>query len=185
MVRRTGTNASGTKAMPGTAVCTVAALVALAACTSPGSGSSPAHVGTHGNEAVVLHRLVECVRAHGVPGFPEGSINSQGVVSFPSSAPRVPDSAINACRPIFDQLPPQPTSSPPVPQPVFQKLLSFARCMRSHGVTDWPDPTPAGLFLLDARLVAAGKPGSYRQMQACERANPGILGHFSIAAARG
>jgi hypothetical protein len=128
-----------------------------------------------------LHRLVECIRAHGVPAFPEGSINSQGVVSFPSSAPRVPDSAANACRPIFDQLPPQPTSSPPVAQPVFRKLLSFARCMRAHGVTDWPDPAPDGTFFLDARLIAAGKRGVYRQLQACERANPGVPGRLSVA----
>jgi hypothetical protein len=161
--------------------CTAIALVALPACGSGGSGSAGAQAGTHRDETAVLHRFVECVRAHGVPGFPDGSIDSHGVVSFPNSAPRIPDSAASACRAFFNQLPPQPTSSPPVPQPLFQKLLSFARCMRSHGVTDWPDPAPSGTFFLDPRLIAAGKRGIYRQLQTCERANPGISGHFSVA----
>jgi hypothetical protein len=53
--------------------------------------------------------------------------------------------------------------------------------MRSHGVSDWPDPAPSGTFFLDPRLIAAGKRGIYRQLLACERANPGISGHFSVA----
>jgi hypothetical protein len=170
---------------PATAVlataCTAIALMALPACGSGGSGGAGAQAGTHRDETAVLHRLVECLRAHGVPGFPDGSIDSHGVVSFPSSAPRVPDSTANACRVFFNQLPPQPTSSPPVPQPLFQQLLSFARCMRSHGVADWPDPAPSGTFFLDSRLIAVGKRGVYRQLQACERANPGVSGHFSVA----
>jgi hypothetical protein len=163
------------------AACTMTAVAALAACGSGGSGSPAGQSGTHRNEAAVLHRFVQCVRAHGAPNFPDGSVDSHGVVSFPNSAPRIPDSAANACRVFFNQLPPQPTSSPPVPQPLFQVLLSFARCMRSHGVTDWPDPAPSGIFFLDPRLVAAGKRGVNPALRTCERANPGISGHFSVA----
>ena len=179
MGSRRGRNPGGAWALAVTALSTVAA---LSACGSPGGQSPVAGGGTASGEAAVLHRLVDCIRAHGVPDFPDGSIDSHGVVSFPQSAPRLPDSILNACRPIYNQLPPQPTGSPPVPQPLFEKLLSFARCMRSHGVHDWPDPAPNGTFFLDARLVAAGKPGSYRQMITCERANPGVAGHFSVAA---
>lgn len=109
----------------------------------------------------MLREFVDCVRAHGLPGFPGGSIDSHGVVSFPDSAPRIPDSTVTACQ--------------------AQELLSFARCMRSHGVADWPDPAPSGTFFLDSRLIAAGKRGNYRQIQVCEQANPGISGHFSVA----
>lgn len=171
------------KAFLAAAACTVVALVALAAC-APGAPGGATQPRAHHNETAVLHQLVECIRAHGVPGFPDGSVDSHGVVSFPNSAPRIPDSAVNACRVYFNQLPPQPTSSPPVPQPLFQELLSFARCMRSHGVSDWPDPAPSGTFFLDPRLIAAGKRGIYRQLITCERANPGISGHFSVAQGR-
>jgi hypothetical protein len=179
MVSRTGTSASRLGVILVTALCTVAA---LAACGAAGRGGGPpTPAGTqHSGETVVLHRFVECVRAHGVPDFPDGSIDSHGVVSFPDSAPRIPDSAVTACQVFFNQLPPQPASSPPVPQQLFQELLSFARCMRGHGVPDWPDPSPNGIFFLDSRLIAAGKLGVNRQVQACEQANPGVSGHFSV-----
>ena len=181
MARRTGTHAGRPGVIPTMALGTAAALVAVSACGATGRGGSPAmQAGTHGSEAAVLREFVDCVRAHGVPDFPDGSIDSHGVVSFPDSAPRVPDSAVNACQVFYNRLPPQPTGSPPVPQQLFQELLSFARCMRSHGVPDWPDPSPNGIFFLDSRLIAAGKQGTYRQVRVCEQANPGVSGHFSV-----
>ena len=178
MARRARTNAGKPGVIPAMALGTVAALVAVSACGTAGPGGSPAaQAGTHGSEAAVRHEFVDCVRAHGVPDFPDGSIDSHGVVSFPGSAPRTPDSAANTCQVFFNQLP-QPTSSPPVPQQLFQELLSFARCMRSHGVSDWPDPAPNGTFFLNSRLAAAGKLGFNRQVRACEQANPGVSGHL-------
>jgi hypothetical protein len=181
MARRARTNAGRPGVIPAMALGTVAALVAVSACGAAGRGGSPsAQAGTHGGEAAVLHEFVDCVRAHGVPDFPDGSIDSHGVVSFPSSAPRLPDSAANTCLVFFNQLPPQPTSSPPVSQQLFQELLSFARCMRSHGVSDWPDPAPNGTFFVDSRISAAGKLGFNRQARACEQANPGVSGHIFV-----
>jgi hypothetical protein len=154
--------------------------MAVSACGAVRAGGPATPTGTNSREAALLHEYVECVRAHGAPDFPDGSVDSHGVVSFPDSAPRVPDGAISACQVFFNQLPPQPASSPPVPQQLFQELLSFARCMRSHGVPDWPDPAPDGTFFLDSRLIAAGKPGFTRQVQACVQANPGVGGHLSF-----
>jgi hypothetical protein len=178
---RTGTNARRMRVIPAMALGTVAALVALSACGATGQGASQAtQPSAHSSEAAVLRQFVDCVRAHGVPDFPDGSIDSHGVVSFPDSAPDIPGSAVNACQAFFNRLPPQPTASPPVPQQLFQELLSFARCMRGHGVPDWPDPSPNGVFFLDSRLLAAGKLGFNGQAQACEQANPGVSGHFSV-----
>jgi hypothetical protein len=181
MAREVGTNARSSGVIPVMALGTVAALVAVSACGATGRGGVPAtQANMHSSEAAVLHEFVDCVRAHGVPDFPDGSIDSHGIVSFPDSAPRIPDSAVNACQVFFNRLPPQPADSPPVPQQLFQELLSFAPCMRSHDVPDWPDPAPNGTFFLDSRLIAAGKLGAYRQVQVCEHANPGVSGHFSV-----
>jgi hypothetical protein len=174
MAGRTRTNVA--------ALCAVASLMGVAACGAAGQGGSQAtQPNAQSSEAAVLRQFVDCVRAHGLPGFPDGSIDSHGVVSFPDSAPDIPDSTVTACQVYFNRLPPQPAASPPVPQQLFQVLLSFARCMRSHGVTDWPDPAPSGTFFLDARLIAAGKRGVYQQVQLCQRANPGVSGHFDVA----
>ena len=180
MARKVGMNAGRPGVFATMALGTVTALMAVSACGAAGRAGGPATpTGTNSREAALLHEYVECVRAHGVPDFPDGSFDSHGVVSFPDSAPRVPDSAVNACQVFFGQLPPQPASSPPVPQPLFQELLSFARCMRGHGVPDWPDPAPDGTFFLGSRLIAAGKEGFTRQVLACVQANPGVSGHLS------
>jgi hypothetical protein len=50
--------------------------------------------------------------------------------------------ALNACKhlyPTFGQAPSQAQQ-----QQMTAKLLSFARCMRSHGVPDFPDPDSYG-----------------------------------------
>jgi hypothetical protein len=182
MAGRTRTNAGRPRVIPVAALCAVVALMGVAACGAAGQGGSQAaQPEAHSSEAAVLRQFVDCVRARGLPDFPDGSIDSHGVVSFPDSAPRIPDAAVTACQGYFNRLPPQPAASPPVPQQLFQELLSFARCMRSHGVADWPDPAPSGTFFLDSRLIAAGKRGIYRQIQVCEQANPGVSGHFSVA----
>jgi hypothetical protein len=182
MASRTRTNAGRPRFTLAAALCAVAALMGVAACGAAGQGGSQAtQPDAHSSEAAVLRQFVDCVRAHGLAAFPDGSIDSHGLVSFPDSAPRIPDSTVTACQAYFNRLPPQPAASPPVSQQLFQDLLSFARCMRSHGVADWPDPAPSGTFFLDSRLIAAGKRGNYRQIQVCEQANPGVSGHFSIA----
>ena len=180
MARKVGANRSRSAVLPAMALAVGMALAAVSGCGPGAPGGAPAaQSGTRG-ETAVLHEFVACVRAHGLPGFPDGSIDSRGVVSFPDSAPRIPDSVANACQVFFNRLPPQPAESPPVPQPLFQELLSFARCMRGHGVPDWPDPAPSGTFFLDSRLIAEGKQGPSRQVRTCEEANPGVSGHLLI-----
>lgn len=166
---------------PTMAMGAVAAFVALSACGTAAPGGSPGtQASAQSSEAAVLRQFVDCVRAHGLPGFPDGAIDSRGVVSFPDSAPDIPGSTLSACQAIFNRLPPQPTASPAAPPQLFHELLSFARCMRAHGVADWPDPAPNGTFFLNSRLIAAGKQGSDRQVQVCEQANPGVSGHLSV-----
>jgi len=180
MAREVGANRSRSAILPAMALVAGMAVAAVSGCGPGGPGGAPAAQASMRGEAAVLHEFVTCVRAHGLPGFPDGSIDGRGVVSFPDSAPRIPDSVANACQVFFNRLPPQPAASPPVPQQLFQELLSFARCMRSHDVRDWPDPAPNGTFFLDSRLTAAGKQGPAQQVRACEQANPGVSGHLSI-----
>jgi hypothetical protein len=180
MAREVGANARRSAVLPAMALVAVTAVAVVSGCGPGGPGGAPAaQPGMH-SEAAVLHEFVACVRAHGVPDFPDGSIDSRGIVSFPDSAPRIPDSVPSACQVFFSRLPPRPAGSPPVPQQLLAELLSFARCMRSHGVRDWPDPAPNGTFFLDSRLIAAGKQGPSRQVRVCAEANPGVSGHLSI-----
>jgi hypothetical protein len=48
------------------------------------------------------------------------------------------DAALNACRHLLPPSPPGPT--PAEVQQAMNGMANFARCMRSHGVSSWPDP---------------------------------------------
>jgi hypothetical protein len=141
--------------------------------TAGGSGAS--------DPSRVLHEFVECLRTHGLPDFPTGTVDANGAVHWPPSAPDVPDSAISACGAIWRRLPPQPASSPPVPNAVFQRLLGFARCMRSNGFPQWPDPTSDGVFHVD--LAGFVKSQLAPVLGECERSNPGAAGAYSFGPA--
>ena len=85
-----------------------------------------------------------CMRSHGEPSFPDP--NAQGQVKdqlrvagidVNSSRFRAAD---GACRRL---LPNGGTGTTPAEvQQEWSEFRSFARCMRRHGVPNWPDPKP-------------------------------------------
>lgn len=83
------------------------------------------------------------MRADGVPNFPDSAISvNDGQVQFDvpgyvKNEPQFP-SASRACQ---RDLPGGVVSAKHVN---LQEQLEFARCMRSHGITDFPDPMPGG-----------------------------------------
>jgi hypothetical protein len=48
------------------------------------------------------------------------------------------------------------SSAAPTAQPPYGARLAYAQCMRSHGVPDFPDPSPSGTF----SAQVTGNPGS-------------------------
>jgi hypothetical protein len=148
-----------------------AALLPLAGC---GGGSNRPAADTAPNEQalVVLRELAHCIRAHGLPGFPDPQLGANGVPVFPNSAPRVPPETRQACQSIANRIPPAYSVTTAVSPSDFAKLLRFARCVRAHGVPDWPDPNTLGEFPINARLQQGGKQRFASAAQACARLNP-------------
>jgi hypothetical protein len=104
--------------------------------------------------------FAQCVRAHGVPDFPDPNVN--GAISLSSLAGQAKlnstqvSSAISACRHL---LPNGGTLNPAQQQKALNALLKFSQCMRAHGVPDFPDPSLVdGKVALD--LKGAGISGS-------------------------
>jgi hypothetical protein len=86
-------------------------------------------------------RYARCMRTHGVPDFPDPS--AEGATALSKSTVNSPQfrSASQACQSVV----PGGAQGGGPPSPQFQaQLLRFARCMRAHGVTDFPDPTFSG-----------------------------------------
>jgi hypothetical protein len=145
------------------ALVTAGALVvgfALAACggspSTPRVDAGPATTALAGRSAgsgtpaTGLVAYSSCMRSHGVPNFPDpsggGGIPKPAVVSaFQEVSNSQAESAQNDCRHL---LPPGGSLSGQAVRPVTaqqqQDYLIAAACMRSHGVTDFPDPTFSG-----------------------------------------
>jgi hypothetical protein len=84
-----------------------------------------------------------CMRSHGLPNSPDPNSNGIKLDStrgLDRSSPQF-ESAEEACKSLL------PDGGRPDPQTASQEqvaLLRLARCMRSHGVPNFPDPQPDG-----------------------------------------
>lgn len=109
---------------------------------TPGS-STPTHAVTalsSKNKGLLAYS--QCMRSHGVPNFPDP--NSHGVIVGKSSSasgggldPNSPtyQAAQKACQKYASG---GNTSADHAKQ--LKQALKYSKCMRSHGVTDFPDP---------------------------------------------
>jgi hypothetical protein len=110
----------------------------IAACGSSGSPTKNAAKGY--SQAL---QFSKCMRAHGVSNFPDPSAGGGGIhLSI------TPGSGINPQSPAFQSVQASckhllpgggPGSGPPNPQ-AKAHLLQVSECMRSHGITEFPDP---------------------------------------------
>jgi hypothetical protein len=113
----------------------LAAVVGLALSACGGSGH--AAVGSAKTDAAL--QLADCMRAHGVPNFPDpgsdGSLDIGGSGIDPQSSAF--QRAHQACRRYLPNFPAPGTMT----AGQRRHALVFAECMRSHGQPDFPDPT--------------------------------------------
>jgi hypothetical protein len=130
-------------------VLAVMACIALLTVACGGSSSSTGSSGTPNAGATPASSqqavaFAQCMRAHGVTRFPD-----PGAVSGPidSSQLGVSDSqyqaAKSACNSVAPSSGQHAALSTAQEQNVLAQLLTFAKCMRSHGVPDFPDPNAA------------------------------------------
>jgi len=135
---------------------TTSALTLIAATTMgvlSACGSQPAQAET---PTQILHELVQCMRAHGMPNAPDPTIDSQGHWEFPQVpgvSRQLPPATVQACQSIFNRL---PASMRNGSAPDIAMETRFAQCMRTHGLSDFPDPNPDGSHPLP--LPAKGGP---------------------------
>ena len=117
----------------------------VAGCGSGSSAPPVANVGATTTTSIRQSglRYSECMRSHGVPNFPDPS-SGGGFEFSPSSGVNPSSPAVRAaqskCR---NDLPTGGIAPGVQTHPTAQWLAhmtSIARCMRRHGVTDFPDP---------------------------------------------
>jgi hypothetical protein len=146
-----------------------AAIIATAALVLPTAalaGSPSSTIAGHSARASTLSQsnvqkalaYSRCMRAHGVLKFPDpnssGTIPKVGLQQLGVSS-TVFQAAVKACQRL---LPNSGQSSQAWDRMALTALWNFARCVRSHGVPNWPDP------LAESDPGQPGTPGFPRQL---------------------
>ena len=156
-------------------------LLAAACGGSPSSTGSAASANAAGsaNSRVGID-YAGCMRSHGVPRYPDPSPGNQ----LPSGLPKVSlaqlgvssaqyQAAQGACAHL---LPNGGQLTQSQSQQDLNAMRRFARCMRSHGVPTWPDPTNGsagwGFDLVNVHGFDPNSQQVEHEMDVCQRVLP-------------
>jgi hypothetical protein len=112
--------------------------VASVASGTPSGGSSA--TGSVKDRALAYS---QCMREHGITDFPDPGPNGQIQLKGGPGSDLNPNSQrFNAAQRACKSL--QPTAGPQDQAKQYANGLKYAKCMRAHGITDYPDPNPDG-----------------------------------------
>lgn len=175
-------------------VISLAALSLVAAGCGGGGSPRVASVASSTTAATTTQNglvgFAGCMRSHGVPTFPDpdssGGIPKPQVVAAAETNPNKFKAAQTACNPLLPNggLGPQQTAQQQRTQ--LADELSFATCMRSHGVSRFPDPTAQGQLtveMVESEGIDVHSPPVLRAVQACLPASRGALTPAKVAQA--
>lgn len=147
--------------------------LSLAACGSSGSSSdpsssAPAAGSSSGSSQSGGLAFAQCVRAHGVPNMPDPQ---NGRFLLPSSLENNPNwqSALQACGSLMGPGGVGGNGSN------NSAILSYARCMQTHGEPQFPDPESNGAIDMP-KSIDPNSPTYQKAAQECQPYRPGGQG---------
>jgi len=138
--------------------------LALTGCGDGGNGG-----GTSGGQTrtqrdaqmrALTAEMIECLRRNGVPDLPDATFDSAGNPQAPgpqwdpANNPQVATALQGPCKPILERveaLAKAPPEEPPAMSAEdLAKVGEYAKCMREHGLPDFPDADNTGRFRMPA-----------------------------------
>jgi|SRR5271155_1904865 len=156
----------------------------LSTSTSPASsgGSSSPESSASTQQKIVAYG--QCMRTHGVPNFPDagGGGSKQAVVR---ALQEVSNSQAEAAQTDCQRL--RPNGGEPSQAELAQHLsdlLAFARCIRTHGIPNFPDPTSSGQVtheMLGKAGINVHQPAVLQAADACVSVTQGVLTRAAVA----
>lgn len=152
----------------------------LAACGSPAATNPPTNGGsTSAGSSSSLTQAVaysQCIRAHGVPDFPDPVQTPGGHYGYRTRGIDPNSAALQGALLACSNLPSPWTSTGQQLSPAQQQeWLNWAQCIRTHGESDFPDPTFSGSEVHDSG-VALRSPQLQSAMDSCKRQRPSVGG---------
>src|SRR5262249_60700498 len=147
--------------------------------TGPSSGAGTATSSGSGADANTtkkltnqdkLVKLAECIRAHGVPHFPDPDPKGDFAFGIDVS-PAVWQKATEACK----DLTPPGTFSGKRTLKQQSDALRFSECVRQNGDKDFPDPANGDPLIDTTKIPSTNRPGGRTILHAAMRKCGGVL----------
>jgi hypothetical protein len=174
------------------AAAAIVAATVIAACgsNSPHSSSSSRSGGrlTYAQAQQDAVNFAGCMRSHGVPDLPDPTTSPHDFkASLDPNSPQAQSpafhSAVTACQ-HFVPRGRQPNQSATRSPAQVAAMLAFARCIRSHGFPNFPDPTSGGNVtheMLANAGISLQQPAVLRAGDTCVSVTHGLLTKAAVA----
>jgi hypothetical protein len=161
-----------------------ATVIAALGSSSPSSAGPPTQPQMQQLQQSAV-RFAQCMRSHGLLNFPDPTSPQEFKQSIGASAEGSPTarSAETACQHLLPGGG-SPRQSAAHSQAQSVAALAFARCLRSHGFPNFPDPTSSGQITHEM-LANAGinlhQPALLQAADACVSVTHGVLTKAGVA----
>jgi len=109
-----------------------------------------------------------CMRAHGVPDFPDPNSNGSGFQGVPAGSSQM-TAADHVCHHLLSV---GAHLSPSQWQHALGQLVKYARCMRAHGLPNFTDPHADNGGVVFGGDIARSSPQYQSANQACQHLLP-------------
>jgi hypothetical protein len=164
------------------AIALLAISLSLAACGSSSSNSTSAASAVNSKYTAAL-AFASCMRTHGVPSFPDPKTSGNGGLLIQASNGNTAVNGVAVNGPAFRSAMQAchsklPNGGHPQPLSASQRnaALKFSACMRSHGLTNFPDPTFSGPGVRLGLSKSSGIDPSSPAFQAAQKACGSVIG---------
>jgi hypothetical protein len=155
----------------------------VASVASSTTTTAPASASASASASGGLLAFSHCMRSNGAPNFPDPQQVAGRDLKLTIHEAGAPSSQLHAAMRACSHLLPQSGGTGPQESAAQQRTrvadgLSFARCMRSHGVNRFPDPTAQGeltIEMVQGQGIDVHSPAVLQAVQACLPASHGAL----------
>jgi hypothetical protein len=160
-----------------------AAAAVVLGVTVAGCGSTVPTVGSPGGSAAgkassraQAVAFSQCIRSHNVPNFPDPVKTPSGGYGYRTTGIDPNSAAFQGALQACEALPsPWSSTGQQLSASQQQAWLKWAKCIRSHGLPNFPDPTFSGSEVHDSGL-ASNSPQLQPAVDACKSQTPSVGG---------
>jgi hypothetical protein len=124
----------------------------VASLSGPHAGATTTTPAGKQNVAQLYAKWAECIRQHGID-LVDPVVDDQGEVNIslpPGVSQQTYEAANTACQSLHQAAQTAARGGRPPEKPDPTKMINFSKCMRAHGVRDFPDPSANGGLTIQA-----------------------------------